>query len=616
MHELESLMQLHDSLYYNGESKISDEDYDGLRAKLKEILPDSPLLKRVGTSVIGDYKKVIHTPKMYSINDIFTESDLKKWTVNNPGPYVVELKMDGLAVEIEYRNGILYRASTRGDGEIGDDVTHSVKTIKNLPLMLPQATNIKVRGEVIIPRDKFKLLKGFANPRNAAAGSIRQKDSKIAAQRHLAFFAYNNPAPFKPTHTDTLSSLKYLGFKTVNQITTVNYEGIINAYKKVIESRSLFNYDIDAIVIKVNSHERFEKAGYQGRYPKAAAAFKFKAPSAITKLIGIERRKGRTGVVTPIAILEPVQIAGSTIRRANLFNQDEINRLGVYIGCTVSVKKAGDIIPQVSAVIDRSKDFSTHALESNCPVCGLKLSTSQVQWKCINENCDPSRQIIYSCGRSCLNIIGLGDKLINQLVDEGLIEKFTDIFYFKDSSFRADVISLQGWSYTRVSKIATQIDDISILPYKFYQTLGIPSIGEEKAKLIAEIYFNPFDFIDDYTANNLYRISHIGDVSYGILNEWMKRNWRHVLTFAQNIHVIQNIKREEYFTFAFTGKLNEPRGFYQNKIEGIGHKFSKSLTSNTDYLVCADPNSKSSKLVKAIKAGISIISEDQFLDML
>ena len=373
---LEGLIQRHDQLYYNGVPEIDDVDYDGLRHRLKDLAPKSPVLNRVGATVVGDFEKVTHASKMLSLNDVFTEDDIQRWCTKYPGPYVAEVKLDGLAIELEYVDGYLYRASTRGDGEVGDDVTHSIRTIKNVPLHLSENVTITVRGEVVIPKEKFKLLEGFANARNAAAGSVRQKDSRIAAQRHLAFYAYSTPDDIAFTHTMSLHKLSLLGFEVVRQQKCNDLTEILMAFSDVNLIREKLPIDIDGLVVKINDHSQCTSLGIRGRYPRWAIACKFESPAAVTTLLDVVLQKGRTGNITPVAILDPIEIAGSTVARASLHNQSEITRKGIYLGALVTVEKAGDIIPEVKNVINPQDIMRTNGslyqMPDECPECGEK----------------------------------------------------------------------------------------------------------------------------------------------------------------------------------------------------------------------------------------------------
>ncbi len=607
---LETRIQALDQAYYHGESLVTDQEYDGIRTRLKVLDPDSLVLNKIGAPVIGDFDKVTHPIKMFSLNDIFNIAEIEKWC-KKYGELVAEMKLDGLAIELEYEDGIFIRASTRGDGDVGDDVTHSIRTIQNVPMRLSQPDTITVRGEVVIPRSKFKLLKGFANPRNAAAGSVRQKDPSVSAKRGLAFYAYSTPQPLD-THVKTLNYIEHLGFQIVKQVLCTSPGHVIRIYKALEAKRPTLDIDIDGLVLKINDIVKCNLLGSRNRYPNWAIACKFEAPKAVTKLIDIELDKGRTGVITPVAILEPIEIAGSVVRRANLFNQDEIRRLGVYIGATVSVKKAGDIIPQIEKVLSNPTKLVHYRMPKQCPDCGSKLNTRMVNWRCTNDECRVDRQIIYAISKSCLDIQGLGTKLIQQLVRADLLKSITDIFKFTQADFKMEVLALPGWSETRIDKISNQLTNKKLTAARFYKTLGIPSIGEVTASIIADTYPNPFRFIEDWESQKLIKIIHIGEDSYEKLGQWMINNLSVVCRLANLVTITETKVATDQRTFLFTGKMTKLRSYFENLVKDRGHRVAKTITKNVDYLVCADMTSTSSKMTKARKNNTLIIDEDGF----
>ena len=610
--ELEFEIQRHDKLYYNGIPKISDEAYDGLRQSLKDIDPESLVLHKVGAVVTGDFKKVEHATKMLSLNDTFTEQEIHDFYAKHNRSMVAELKADGLAIELVYEDGVLVQASTRGDGVVGDDVTHSVRTIKNVPMILTEKINITVRGEVVIPKDKFKLLSGFANARNAAAGSIRQKDSNVSAQRHLAFYAYSTTDRVQDYHVYSLNRLSELGFDVVKQIFCADAEEAIHAFDTLGNKRKNMPYDIDGMVLKVNDHNYCDKMGTVGRYPKWAIACKFESPKAVTKLLAIELQKGRTGNITPVAILEPVEIAGSTVARASLHNNSEIQRKGIWIGAMVTVEKAGDIIPEVVEVVsDRSGYDVYYSMPDHCPDCYELLDKEYLNWRCLNKDCCIEKSIEYFVSKRCMDIQGLGTKMVEQLVDEGLFKTFTDVFDFKEDWFCNDVMKLQGWSNGKIDKIKKSIEEKStISPDKFYMSLGIPTIGEMTAQTLAKYYPDPRQLIREWELVIDADAHYIGEVSYDKLNNWLKTYLHQYMAFLSFVTIKEKVIVMDRKTFLFTGKLSKPRGDFERVVVDKGHKFAKSISKSVDYLVAGEK--AGGKLEKAKKLGITIIDEAWF----
>lgn len=621
--ELTELIQHHDNNYYNGTPSISDPDYDGLRARLKALDPLNPVLHKVGATVVGDFKKVEHDPPMLSLNDLFEEADMAKWCNKYTGPFVAEMKMDGLAIEIEYVDGVFYRASTRGDGYIGDDVTHSVKTILNLPMILSGGCteSLKVRGEVVIPRSKFKLLEGFANPRNAAAGSVRQKDSKVSAQRHLAFYAYDIIGTDYRDREKMLKFVYHIGFQVVRQIYCEHAINVRDAYRHLSVFRKTLDYDIDGMVVKIVDVNKCDDIGVQGRYPKWAIACKFENPSAVTKLIGIELQKGRTGNITPVAILEPIEISGSTVRRASLHNQSEITRKGLYIGAMVTVEKAGEIIPEVVNVVshidaNELSDPILYEMPSTCPDCGQMLSKAFLNWRCLNNNCGVEKEIEYFVSKGCMDIQGLGTKMIKQLVDNNLISSPVHIYKFlKDPEFVKNVMNLPGWSDGKVDKVRNSLGKRLCISAKiFYKSLGIPTIGDVKSQELADMFPNPSDFSDACELGSKSNLPMIGDVCYMNIHEWMSYKSWIIKALLRNVTIQVKIVPKVLRTFLFTGKISKPRSEYEKIVEGTGHKVAKSISKNVDYLVAGDK--AGSKLQKAKDLGVKVITEEEFLKLI
>lgn len=612
---LEQLIQFNNKAYYHGAPVISDKEYDGMVEYVENHYPDSEVLKRVGAPVTGEYEKVEHEPKMFSIQDAFTELEIQKFCA--PGTeYVAEFKMDGLAIELEYVQGVLAVASTRGDGEVGDDVTHSVRTVANIPIKLEKPIDLKIRGEIVIPLEKFKLLEGFANPRNAAAGSVRQKDPKIAAQRHLAFYAYGIVGGEFDTHIESLAFIGSQGFDIVPQKVCKSYDEIIVAFNNIVKIRKDLPFDIDGMVVKVNYHRKCESMGSVGKYPRWALACKFDNPAAITRLIGIELQRGRTGNITPVAILEPVEINGSTIARASLHNNSEIRRKGIYIGAMVEVEKAGEIIPEVVKVINCSGSILPYCMPNECPVCGLDLNKDHLNWKCTNDNCAPEKRLEYFVSRRCMDIQGLGPKFIAQLVDECMINVPSDLYNFQLPTFQLRVLQLQGWSDSRVRKIEDSIVGKStITAAKFYMSLGIPSVAESKSDMLATMYPDPDKFYTRWCeCSDTNWLSQLGDVCAINVLKWMRNNKREFVSFLSNVKIMNKVVAENQLSFLFTGTLSKPRSHFQGLVKAAGHKVLSGVSGNLNYLVVGEK--PGGKVDKARNAGVPVIDEESFYQVI
>lgn len=619
--KLTSMINKANHAYYNGmTSIISDEEYDGLMQKLRQLESENPDLvdplsptQRVGAPVTGEFEKVEHPEPMLSLKDVFdigeANSFLNKF---HSCEFINELKLDGLAIEIEYLEGKFFRASTRGDGYVGDDVTSQVKTIKNIPLILTKEIDITVRGEAIIFKEDFAKLTGFVNARNAAAGSIRQKDPRVTASRPLTFMVYGVVNSGLPTHTEDLKLVKELGFRTV-PYTIGNGPISIDSFSQLSETRKQLPFEIDGMVIKINDHSTNKSLGEVGRYPRWAIAWKFDAPTATTILKDIVLQKGRTGNITPVAILEPVECGGVTITRANLHNQSEITRKKLSVGATVFIKRAGDVIPEVVSCYYEGGPI--YRMPSTCQDCGEELDKTYLVWKCKNPDCNPEKHVEYVVSKRCLDIQHLGPAAIEQLFDSGLIKDFTDIFLFATSKeFREGVRFLPGWSFTKVQKVAKSVEEkLELRADKFYMSLGIPSIGESQSQKIAEIVPNPNMFITN-TMDTFRMIRVIGNTAYSNFYKWYVNNTELFRKFLSVVTIYTPMALENQKTFLFTGSLSKPRSYFEELAKGKGHLISKSISKKVDYLVVGEK--PGSKLEKAIKLGVERIDEDKLLSIL
>lgn len=631
---------------------VSDFEYDALMNELIKLEDENPEFKtsdsptqRVGGEVSEGFNEVSHTVQMQSLADVFSEEELKEFDARvrsalevDTVEYVTEMKIDGLSVSLEYVNGSFVRGSTRGNGFVGEDITQNLKTIPSIPLKLTESLPfLEVRGEVFMPQKSFLSLNEqreisgeplFANPRNAAAGSLRQLDSKIAAQRKLDIYIFNIQqieGRELTNHREALDYLKELGFKVVPGNKT--FKGIDEAYAEVLrigESRGELSFDIDGAVVKVNSFSQREILGSTSKTPKWAAAYKFPAEQKETKLLDIILQVGRTGVVTPNAVLEPVRIAGSTVSRATLHNIDNIKSKDIRIGDTVVIQKAGDIIPAVTQVKfeKRTGNEIEFNMPENCPVCGepLRREDNEAAVRCFNSNCPAQqlRSIIHFVSRPAMNIDGLGSAIIEQLLDEKLINDCADLYFLKYE----DLVNLERFAEKSAQNL---IDSINASKNngldKVLSALGIRLIGNRAAQILAD-HFGDIDALMKATKDELSDIPEIGEKMAESLVEYF--------TQQKSLDIIEKLKsagvRLDYEavrlgdsltgkTVVLTGTLPTlKRSEAKAMIEQHGGKVSGSVSKKTDFVVAGED--AGSKLDKANQLGVLVISEQELLDLL
>lgn len=632
---------------------ITDQEYDKYLRELFDLESEHPELVRsdsptqhAGGKIIEGFEKVEHKIPMMSLSDVFSESELiafderiKKEGINPK--YMCELKIDGLSVSLLYEKGILIRAATRGDGTIGEDITHNVKTIKAIPLKLKEDVDIEVRGEIFMNKktleeiNKERIASNQAplqNCRNAAAGSVRQLDSKIAAKRKLDNFIYHLPNPLDygiHTHSEAIEYMKNLGFKTnPNNRLVDNINDVLLFIEEKGSKRSALPYDIDGIVIKVNNIDDQQKLGFTAKYPKWATAYKFPAEEVLTKLTDIIFTVGRTGQITPNAVLEPVIVAGSTVKRATLHNEDNVIAKDLKIGDIVSIRKAGDVIPEViEAKKERrtglEKDFK---MIDKCPMCGEKITKKegQVDYFCTNNDC-PARKIeslIHFSSRDAMNIDGLGERIVEDFFNFGFISKISDIY--KLENHRKDLITLEGYGNKSVEKLLDAIDNSKENSLeKLLFGLGIPHVGAKTSKILAS-NFKTLDNLINASSNDLVSINDIGD----IIAESIKKYFNN----SENMEEIERLKKiginttylgqevvyNDNFkdkTFVLTGSLRTlTRDKAKEIIESNGGKTSSSVSKKTSVVIVGeDPGSK---YQKAKELGIDVWSEEEFLNII
>ena len=628
---------------------ITDQEYDKYLRELYEIetahpewVKENSPTQHAGGQVIDEFKKVTHKIPMMSLSDVFSESEIiafderiKKEGINPE--YVCELKIDGLSVSLLYEDGKLVRAATRGDGTTGEDITHNAKTIKVIPLKLKEKVNIEVRGEIFMNKETLKKLNEerkknnqplLQNCRNAAAGSIRQLDSKIAAERKLDNFIYHLPDPLDynlHTHQEALDYMKSLGFKiNPNNRLVKNINDVLAFIEEKGKERPNLPYDIDGIVIKVNNIDDQVRLGYTAKYPKWATAYKFPAEEVLTKLTDITFTVGRTGQITPNAVLEPVIVAGSTISRATLHNEDYVNEKGLKIGDIVSIRKAGDVIPEVvEAKVNRrtgkEKDF---VMITECPMCKTPLikKEGQVDYYCPNNKC-PARHVeslIHFASRDAMNIDGLGDSIMEDFYNFGFIGNIADIYSLKD--YAKDLTRLEGYGEKSINNLLTSIENSKANSLeRLLFGLGIPHVGEKTAKILAS-RCETMDNLIKTSEEELKKIPDIGDIiAKSVVDYFENSHNKAIIEELKELGLNMNylgpkIKENINFadkTFVLTGTLTlYTRDEASLKIESLGGTTTNSVSKKTSVVIVGE--NPGSKYEKAKQLGIEIWTEEEF----
>ncbi len=652
LNQIKSLLNDYNYQYYVLDNPtVSDQEYDRLMQELQTIenehpewlTKDSPS-QRVGGQVLESFQKITHQRMMLSLGNCFNEEELKQFdaritdVIPNP-EYVVELKIDGLAVSLVYENGELVYGATRGDGTIGEDITHNVRTIHSIPLRIDDMQTIEVRGEIFMPKASFNQLNEerekegeqlFANPRNAAAGSIRQLDSRIAAKRKLDAFLYMVPTAIEmgcETHYEALMRIKELGFKT-NPYTKV-CQSIDDVWKYIEEMTSQRNdlpYEIDGIVIKVNNIASQERVGYTAKVPKWAIAYKFPAEEVITKLKDIIFTIGRTGQITPNAVLEPVRVAGSLVQRATLHNEDNIMTKDIRVGDDVVIRKAGDVIPEVVRALKERRDENSVPFEmiKECPYCHTALTRkdNEAAYYCLNEHCDSKKveKIVHFVSRDAMNIEGLGERIVEQFYSLGLINSIIDIYHLKDHG--QEIKDIEGFGQKSLDNLFQAIEkskDNSLEKLLF--GLGIKGIGSKMADTLSK-NFKTMDDLLNASYTSLIAIKDVGETIVKSLIEF-KNN-------EQSMALIEALKNEglnmDYLketvvasdnmfkdkTVCVTGTLSiMTRKEVKDYLERLGANVTGSVSKKTDFLICG--TDAGSKLEKANNLGVSVLTEEDFV---
>ena len=656
MDDLSEIQQLRQELIQAGHEyyvldapTMSDYDYDHKLRRLEElearhpeaITPDSPT-QRVGGEAVSSFAPVTHRVPLESLQDVFDFDEVRAFdkrvreTVQDAA-YMTEPKVDGLSVALEYRDGLFVRGATRGDGQVGEDVTENLRTIKSIPLRIPDSVGgLIVRGEVYMPKKVFHALNEererrgealFANPRNAAAGSLRQQDPKVAAARHLDIAVFNvqwaENVQFK-THGETLDYLKTKGFKVIPHYSCQTIEQAVEHIREIGEGREGFPFDIDGAVIKVDRLDQREKLGSTAKFPRWAAAYKYPPEVKPSRVLDIVVQVGRTGVLTPKAVLTPVRLAGTTVTNATLHNQDFISEKDIRIGDTVLVRKAGEIIPEVLSVVTekRPPEAQPYIFPKTCPVCGAPVERDEdgAHVRCTGAECPAQllRNLTHFASRDAMDIDGLGVAVVENLVGAGLIKTPGDLYFLKEE----DVAGLERMGKKSAQNLLAAIErsksnDLSRLIYAF----GIRQVGQKAGKILAA-RFHTLEALENAALEELTAVDDIGAITAQSILEWMAS--------PQSKHLIQRLaqagvnmtaaeqgsdQRFAGMTFVFTGALEKfTRDEAAAMVEDRGGKSASSVSKKTSYVVAGE--AAGSKLRKAQELGVTVLTEDEFLALL
>jgi len=651
--ELRALLNQYNYEYHTLDNPtVSDQEFDALQKELIKLeeehpefqSPDSPTV-RVGNVILDKFEKVSHDVPMMSLSNAFNEDDLLAFDERiqkavGEVVYNVELKIDGLAGSLKYEGGSLILGASRGNGAIGENITSNIKTIRTIPLTVDYPQNLEVRGEIFMSKKSFEKANDerkslgqeeFKNPRNAASGSVRQLDSKIAASRNLDMFIYSVISPENHglnEHSQALDFAKKLGFK-INPLSKKcqSIQEVILYINDFTEKRNDLKYDIDGIVVKVNDITLYNEIGYTAKSPKWAIAYKFPAEEVITKINSITFQVGRTGQITPVANLDPVIVQGSTVSRATLHNEDYITEKDIRENDYVVIRKAGDIIPEVVRVLEERREKQTYPFKmlKNCPMCGETIlrKEGEADFYCLNPHCDAKKieGLIHFASRKAMNIEGLGDRIVEQFYNDGLIKTIDDIYGLRNH--RMDLVVKEGFGQKSINKLLDNIDaskDNNL--DKLIFGLGIRHVGEKVSKVLANNFRNLEEF-SSLTKEDLISIDEIGEVIADSVISYFNDETNHELLtnlklLGLNMKYTSNVQIKEEFvgkTFVLTGKLElYKRDQAKSLIESLGGKVSGSVSKKTSYVVAGID--AGSKLKKAIQLGVKVLTEVEFKELL
>lgn len=627
---------------------VEDDEYDRLMRRIKEIEAENPEIvsessptQHVGGYAINTFEKVTHEVQMGSLQDVFSKGELYEFDERvkkavGKAVYCVEPKIDGLSVSLEYTDGIFTRGSTRGDGFVGEDITKNLKTIKSIPLELNEKLPfIEVRGEVYMPKADFERLvktqlendeQPAKNPRNAAAGSLRQKDSRITASRGLDIFVFNLQrieGKELTTHSESLDYMKKLGFNVIDGYKTFdNIEDAVSRIMEIGENRQSYSYDIDGAVIKVNDFELRNELGSTAKVPKWAVAFKYPPEEKKTKLLDIEINVGRTGALTPVAVFEPVWLAGTTVSRAVLHNQDYINSKDIRIGDIIAVRKAGDIIPEVVRSVSHAENSVPFTIPHICPVCGGKAERAEDEAviRCVNINCPAQllKNIEHFASRAAMNIDGLGEAVVKQLVENKLINTVADLYTLQQQ----DLEMLPGFAKVSAAKLIANIEKSKAnSPDRLLFALGIKGIGQKNAQLLMK-HFGSIEKLSETSAEEISAVENFGDILAN--NIFTALHEPHMIDLTKRLKACgvntvyeSDVKSDRLagLTFVITGTLPDmTRDEAKTLIEQNGGKCSGSVSKKTSYVLAGEE--AGSKLTKAQQLGVAVISQQQLIEMI
>lgn len=653
---LKNKIEKYNNLYYNEDNPIiSDMEYDGLLRKLKEMEKEYPALleiddsptEKIGGTASNKFSKVEHKVPMLSLSNTYNIAEIEDFdkrvkkiiNFSEKIEYILELKLDGLSISLIYENGNLTRAVTRGDGKIGEDVTENIMEIESIPKKLKEPISLEVRGEIILPIPNFNKINEereengeevFANPRNAAAGTIRQLDSTIVSKRGLDCYLYylvNAENYGIKTHLESIKFIEKLGFKTTKVFEKYSdFKTLEKSIEKWRTKREKLDYETDGLVIKINDFSFYETLGYTTKSPRWAIAYKFPAEQVKTRLLNVTFQVGRTGVVTPVAELEAVNLSGSVVKRASLHNFDEIRRKDIKIGDNVIVEKAAEIIPQVvNVVFDDRKGTEKEIKEpESCPACGTKLVKEEglVALKCLNPHCPEKikREISYFVSRDAMNISGLGEKIVEKFIELEKIKTVVDIYFLEN--YRNELENLEKMGKKSVENLLNSINESKNQDFsKVLYALGIPFVGKFNANLLSKT-FKDIDVLKEKSVEELLEVKGIGDKAAIAVNTFLnnENNWK-IITELKEIGLKFKFEEDELKevkdnpikgkNFLATGKLQK---YKRNEIKDIilekGGNYLSAVSKNLDFLIAGEK--AGSKLEKAQNLGIRVLSEDEF----